>query len=429
MSEPAPSTTDAEAVAPDGAPGRDAGAATIGGRAVPEMPDLPRMHRERHAALQGQLDANDLDAMVLLGTSAAGYATGAAAPATEPGRAVLLRSVAVVVRGNPAAHVFTAYPEGVPDGHPADHVRPAAYPDTDAGAARLAGVVRDLCGRDARLAVDEVTHPLATALDGCPLTSAASMLAAAQLHKTADEVACTRHAQRITEAAMAEVRPLVRPGVAQSALSARFLRRVFELGADANGLDPIWQAMEPTRAAGPWTFTGDVSYPAPTADQVLDDGDVVWVDAGVGYAGYVSDFGRTWLATDSGVPSARQEAQFRRWRELVDAAMDACRPGATAWDVTTAAVAANGGAKAWLDHLYLAHSIGTESAELPFLGTDLGQGYEERFVLEPGVILVFEPVVWDEGAAGYRAEDMVVITDQGRLALSDFPYDPYGMAS
>jgi hypothetical protein len=39
---------------------------------------------------------------------------------------------------------------------------------------------------------------------------------------------------------------------------------------------------------------------------------------------------------------------------------------------------------------------------------------------------VFEPVIWDEGAGGYRSEDIVAVTDDGWTALSDFPYDPFG---
>ena len=384
------------------------------------------MHRERHALLQAQLDAHGLDALVLLGTSSVSYATGAATPAMESGRAALLRSCALVVRGEDSPHVFTGFPEGVPPEQPVSHVHPAVYPDTEHGATVMAGVVRDLCGGGGRLAIDEMTHPLASALEGYELSSTSSVVAAAQLVKTPDELACTRRAQRITEAAMAEVLPLVGPGVAQTALSARFLRSVFELGADANGLDPIWQAMCPTAGAGPWTFAGGASYPAPSADQVLDEGDVVWVDAGVSYAGYLSDFGRTWIASEDPRPSPRQQAQYRRWRDVLDASLGACRPGATCWEITSAAVEANDGVKPWLDHLYLAHGIGVESAEPPFIGSDLGRGYEESFVLEPGTVVVFEPVIWDEGAAGYRAEEMVVVTDDGWMALGGAPFDPFG---
>jgi hypothetical protein len=34
-------------------------------------------------------------------------------------------------------------------------------------------------------------------------------------------------------------------------------------------------------------------------------------------------------------------------------------------------------------------------------------------------------VIWDDGAAGYRFEDIVAVSDDGSIALSDYPYDPF----
>jgi len=36
------------------------------------------------------------------------------------------------------------------------------------------------------------------------------------------------------------------------------------------------------------------------------------------------------------------------------------------------------------------------------IGTDLGEAFDDRLVLAPGMVLVLEPAIWDEGAAGYR---------------------------
>ena len=59
------------------------------------------------------------------------------------------------------------------------------------------------------------------------------------------------------------------------------------------------------------------------------------------------------------------------------------------------------------------------------IGTDLGEEFDASQVLAPGMVLVFEPVIWDEGAAGYRSEDIIAITDDGWMPLSDHPYDPF----
>ena len=113
-----------------------------------------------------------------------------------------------------------------------------------------------------------------------------------------------------------------------------------------------------------------------------------------------------------------------RW-DLVDAALAICKPGVTGLELGRAAIGANDGIKPWIEHFYLAHGVGTDSAEMPLIGTDLGEGFDEALVMVPGMVLVFEPVIWDEGAAGYRSEDIVAITDDGWVPLSGTRYDPF----
>lgn len=60
------------------------------------------------------------------------------------------------------------------------------------------------------------------------------------------------------------------------------------------------------------------------------------------------------------------------------------------------------------------------------IGTDLGQEFDENFVLQSGMVLVLEPVVWEDGTGGYRSEEVLVITEEGWIRLTDYPYDPYG---
>jgi Xaa-Pro aminopeptidase len=45
------------------------------------------------------------------------------------------------------------------------------------------------------------------------------------------------------------------------------------------------------------------------------------------------------------------------------------------------------------------------------------------------MVLVFEPVIWDEGHAGYRSEDIVAVTDTGWVRLSGLRYDPFEVAA
>jgi Xaa-Pro aminopeptidase len=249
-------------------------------------------------------------------------------------------------------------------------------------------------------------------------------LSAARAVKTQDELACIRTACRITDTAMVGIQAALAPGIRQIDLSADFVRRAFELGATANILDPIWQVMPSSRAQGVWTTHGDLALPLLTTERELAVGDVLWTDVSITYGGYCSDFGRTWLVGQE--PSPRQQAQFSKWRDILDAVLEVTRAGATAADLARAATKANGGQKPWLPHFYLGHGIGVGPAEMPMIGTDLGEEFDESQVLVPGTVLVLEPVVWEDGTGGYRSEEIVVITEEGWTKLTDYPYTPYG---
>jgi Xaa-Pro dipeptidase len=389
--------------------------------------DPARMRRERLARLQAQMAADGLDALLLVGLGNVTYATGAVGMSVDLGHAVLERVAAVVPAAGPP-HLCTPWPEGAPPELPAEHVHPAADTETAEGVAALARLVQDAAAGLRRLGVDDHTPAmwfgLGAALPGVEVTDAAPVLAAAKVQKTADELACIRRAQRINEIAAADVQAALRPGLRQCDLTALFLERVAELGATGNTVDPIWQPMPPSRAAGPWTTTGDLAFPTPTTDRILREGDVLWTDTGINYLGYASDFGRTWIVSADPRPTPAQRDQFRRWRDVVDRVLAALKPGATAGDLVRAACEGEE-RRPWLPHFYLAHGVGTESAEMPLVGTDLGPAFDDALVMTPGMVLVLEPAVFADGTGGYRAEDIVAVTDDGWIPLSDYPYSPY----
>lgn len=391
---------------------------------IPDLPDLARMRRERFAKLQSGLAAGGLDGLVLLGSSAVAYATGASMPAMDGDRAALFRAVAVVVAGESAPHLYTL----VADGAPADVVvHGPLFPDLDDGMASFGEALASHFGAGARVGTDHLSHAMIRGLQGIEWVEASGVMGAAKLLKTVDEVSCIRQAQLLNELAMVDALEALRPGVRQIDLSAVFLRRVFELGASAGGIDPIWQVMAPAQANGPWTIHGDLAYPTVTSDRFLRHGDVIWVDAGIMWEGYASDFGRTWVVGES--PDAVQQGQFRRWRAVVDACLHVLRPGISGLELSRIAVAANDGVRPWIEHFYLAHGLGADSAEMPLIGTDLGEDFDARQVMQPGMVLVFEPVIWEDGFAGYRSEDIVAVTDDGWVPLSGSSYAPYGVAS
>jgi Xaa-Pro aminopeptidase len=409
-----------------------AGAPTSRGKGavIPETPDLARMHRETGARLRSAMAERGVDAMILLGNNAVVYATGTSWPLGDAGLSYVERPVAVVLADDEWPHLFLPFREGASQESelPADHLHGPVYLEFDEGVSSFARLLADLIPVGAVIAVDECTGAMSRAAkllfpNGAP-ADAAAIVSAAKVIKTQDELACIRTAVRITDEAIVEVHKALAPGIRQIDLSAGFLRRAFELGATANMLEPIWQVMPQSKAEGVWTTHGDLALPLLTTERELAEGDVLWTDVSISYRGYCSDFGRTWIVGRD--PTPRQQAQFDRWCEIMTAVLNVTRAGATAADLGRAAIAANGGNRPWLPHFYLGHGIGVNAAEMPMIGTDLGDEFDENFVLQPNMVLVLEPVVWEDGTGGYRSEEVLVIAEEGWTRLTDYPYDPYG---
>lgn len=396
---------------------------------INDEPDLARMRRATAGRLRAAMVDQGVDALILLGNGNVVYATGASWPLLDAGLSHVERPVAVVLADDRDPHLFLPFREG--SAHeadlPADHLHGPVYLEFEEGVRNFAGVLAELIPKGATVAVDELTGAMRRAggslfPDGPPI-DAGPVVGAAKLVKTPDQIACIRRACRITEEAVVDVQKALAPGVRQMDLSASFVRRAFELGATANMLDAIWQVMPVSKAQGVWTTHGDLALPLLTTERELAQGDVLWTDLSITYHGYCSDFGRTWLVGTE--PTARQQAQFDQWRAILDAVLAVTKAGATSGDLARAAIAANGGGKPWLPHFYLGHGIGSTAAEMPMIGTDLGEEFDDNFVFPAGMVLVLEPVVWEDGTGGYRGEEIVVITEDGWRSLTDYPYDPY----
>lgn len=395
---------------------------------IPDEPDLARMRREVSARLHTAMADQGVDALVLLGNSNVMYATGIAWPLADAGLSHVERPIAVVLADDEHPHLFLPFREGaaMETGLPDDHLHGPVYLEFDEGVSEFAKILARLVPSGATIATDELTGAMrlaGSALFPSAPVDAAPVIGAAKLVKTIDQIACIRRACQITEQAVGEIYKSLSPGVRQIDLSAEFVRRTFELGATTNMFDSIWQVMPASKAEGTWTTTGDLALPLLTTERELQRGDVLWTDVSIAYHGWCSDHGRSWIVGQD--PTPAQQKQFDKWSRIVDAVLSVTKAGATCGDLGRAATAAGDGQKPWLPHFYLGHGIGTSAAEMPMIGTDLGQEWDDNFVFPEGMLLVFEPVVWEDGTGGYRGEEIVVVTEGGWMPLTAYPYDPY----
>lgn len=391
------------------------------------VPDLARMRRTRLDRLQAEMQRQDVDLAVLLHAPHVTYATGHVPDAVDASHVNHLRPVAIVPADGPA-HLH-AHPTAAGPVDPLDAVAgPPLWPELDDAIPQLARAIHDAVGPLAgrRVAVDSITGAMARAgvFAGAELVDATRVLGPARLCKTDDEVACIEHAQIVNEQAMEVARARCTPGARRSEVAGAFLGELRRLGAAHNEIDPIFQVMPRAIDDGVQTAHGAVAFPTGIEDPAFVEGDLVWVDAGHGHEGYASDYGRTWIVGRD--PDAAERACFERWKEIMAATIAAIRPGATLGDLGRAATDANGGERPWLPHFYLAHAVGLDSAEMPMVGSDLGDEFDDGYELAEGMILVLEPIVWRDGIASYRAEEIVVVTGDGCRMLTGHPgYLPY----
>ncbi len=396
------------------------------------MLDLVRMGSERLARLRDQMRAHGVDGAVLLHAPHVTYATGHVPDAVDASHANHRRAVAIVGSAAGPARLHAHDPVGDVAAVCAEAGAPL-WPELDDGAAAVGAAIAEVLGdvTGLRVAVDGVTGAMARAgvLDGAELVDASRVLGPARVVKTADELACIDQAQRHTERAMVAAQAACAPGASRAEVAGVFLAALCDGGASGgfdyrNGIDPIFQPMPVHRDGGPRTSTGHVAFPTGVDNPVFAEGDLVWVDAGVGWHGYMSDFGRTWVVGRD--PNPAEQSLFDRWMAVLEASLAAVRPGATLGDVARAARAVEPGETPWLPQFYLAHGTGLESAEMPMIGTDLGSAFDDGYELVAGMVLVFEPVIWVDGVGGYRAEEIVAVTGGGwRLLGGGHHYEPF----
>jgi Xaa-Pro aminopeptidase len=145
----------------------------------------------------------------------------------------------------------------------------------------------------------------------------------------------------------------------------------------------------------------------------VQKGDILVSGASADIDGYHSELERTMIV---GEPTREQEHGFAAMLALQSRAIEVMAPGVTAGEVELATVvlAEELGVSDKLRH-HVGHSIGLEGHEAPFL--DRG----DEAVLEPGMVFTVEPGVYIKELGGFRHSDTVVITEDGRRVMTDYP--------
>jgi len=274
------------------------------------------------------------------------------------------------------------------------------YDDTQRGAAIAAGYIDASLplGVDKKLAAVfllelQELHAASAYCNGSPLVDRIRAC------KDAEEAAKMAAASAINDAAMLELKQLVRGGITEKELAQALLAIYRKLGADGTSFKPIV------------SFGANAGDPHHEPDDtVLQKGDCVLFDIGCKKDGYCSDMTRTYYY---GCVSEEDRRIYELALRANLAGEATVRPGARFCDIDSAArsIITEGGYGPNFTHR-LGHSIGRECHEWG----DVSSVNAES--VQPGMVFSCEPGIYLPGKTGVRIEDLCLVTEDGVQILN-----------
>ena len=232
---------------------------------------------------------------------------------------------------------------------------------------------------------------------------ASSALAALRICKDADEITRMRRAVKIAQDALEATLPLIRIGMTEKEIANALVTQLLRYGSEPE------MPFSPIVSSGP----NSANPHASPSGRRLQRGDLLVVDWGAAYEGYISDLTRTFAVGEV-------DEEYRKIHAIVQqanaAGRNAGRPGVPCAEIDKAArkVIEDAGYGEYFTHR-TGHGIGMEGHEDPYIRGDNMQ------LLEPGMAYTVEPGIYLPDRNGARIEDNMIVTETSVESLSDIP--------
>ena len=220
-----------------------------------------------------------------------------------------------------------------------------------------------------------------------------------RLIKTEEEITIIKAACEIADNAFTHILGFIEPGKTELDVSNELEFFMRKQGATSSSFDII--VASGLRSALPHGVA---------TNKVIEKGELVTLDFGALYNGYISDITRTVAV---GEPSPKLRDMYNAVLESQLLAVEKVGPGMTGIEADAIArnyLTSKGYGEAFGHST--GHGIGLEVHEGPALS------FRSETVLEPNMVVTIEPGVYLPGIGGVRIEDDIVITETGNERLT-----------
>lgn len=224
------------------------------------------------------------------------------------------------------------------------------------------------------------------------------------------EIDIMRQAGRIVGEGLKLLQETVKPGISTGELDA-----VFEKHVRSSGAVPTFKGYRGFPASLCVSINEEVVHGIPSNDRKLKEGDIVSLDAGATFKGYVGD-----AAVTVGVGKISPKAQklIEVTRDSLESAIAVVGPGAKL-SVIARTIQTYAESRGYaVVKKYVGHGIGQKLHEEPQVPNYVIQPIESfEFILRPGHCIAIEPMV-NEGTDDVRtlSDDWTVVTKDRRLS-------------
>ncbi|EGA90121.1 putative peptidase yqhT [Planococcus donghaensis MPA1U2] len=234
----------------------------------------------------------------------------------------------------------------------------------------------------------------------CELEPISNLIEKIRMVKTAEEVAVLKAAAKIADDTYEHICGFIRPGLTELEVSNELEFFMRQQGATSSSFDII--VASGLRSALPHGVA---------TDKVIEKGDMITLDFGALYNGYISDITRTVAV---GEPSEQMKEIYDIVLKAQELGVEKIGPGMSGIEADAIArdyIKSKGYGEAFGHST--GHGIGLEVHESP------GLSFKSETILEPGMAVTVEPGIYLQGIGGVRIEDDILITESGNERLTN----------